>query len=99
MRGNDAIEPQISWIAPSTFKRNLFTFQPIAEGVVIPVFFVFFVINVYYVDGKKAEPPGDGGDGGYGGFGGSEGKTLLVGVDRDPDFQIINSIGIKSINI
>lgn len=58
-------------------------------------FIVWSVLfSVYMVLGKPAKLPGDAGHGGCGGIGGLPGKTFMVGLDRDPDFQIINKAGI-----
>lgn len=95
IKGQDPIVPQPSYQAVSTWKKNDFDYRILIENISIRIWFVQFILYLYWVDGKPAKPPGDGGNGGYGGFGGSEGKTFCVGVDRDPEFQIINNLGIE----
>lgn len=90
--------PSASYRAVSTWKRLDFEYDIIIEGLAVKITFVTMVSNAYFVNGQKAKIPGNGGNGGVGGFGGIGGKTFLFGVERNPDFGVVNTTGKNIIN-
>lgn len=56
-------------------------------------------MQMFLVEGRDCFQPGKGGNGGVGGIGGNSGKILIIGLDKEPNFNISQAQGEMQNNI